>query len=166
MKSEKQINELFEKLGSFEPGPQERVNIIRNVMDATSNNVREKGFDFILHYLFAWTEYLWVRRVMGSVTIIIIALFINQQVIIVNRIDNLEYRMVESNTLQLLKHQQQDVLINSAILTSGEETGIVDSILVADKDLRSLIDSYTSLQKQYHDLEDAYSRQNTGKRKL
>ncbi len=74
--------------------------------------------------------------------------------------------MVESNTKQLLEHQQKNVIINSAIMTLGKENGVVDSIQVADKDLRSLIDSYTSLQKQYEDLQEAYIKKEKSKRKL
>ncbi len=166
MKRENQINDLFNKLGSYSPKPQERGDIIRSVMEATSNDENKKGFNLIIYYLFGWTDYLLVRRVLGSVSLIIIAVFIIQQVIIINRIDNLEYRMVESNTKQLLEHQQKNVIINSAIMTLGKENGVVDSIQVADKDLRSLIDSYTSLQKQYEDLQEAYIKKEKSKRKL
>ncbi|MDX2413848.1 MAG: hypothetical protein QNK33_01535 [Bacteroidales bacterium] len=166
MKREKQVNELFDKLGSYKPEVKNREDLISGVMASTSGRRDVWNINIFLNNLFGWTEYLWVRRTLASVSIVLIALFVTQQVIIIKRIDSLEYRMVDSNTKQLLEHQQKNIIINSAIMTKGEEDRVVDSILVADKDLRSLIDSYTSMQKQYEDLQDAYIKNEKSKRKL
>ena len=57
---------------------------------------------------------------------------------------------------RLLEHQGRNVLMKSAIKTSGSDRENIDSIMVANKDLRSLIESYTKLQKQYNELENLY----------
>ena len=93
-----EINDLFNKLGSYSPLPQERGDIIRSVMEATSNDENKKGFNLIMYYLFGWTDYLWVRRGLVTVSIALVFSFVFQQFSIVNRVGQLEDRMVESNT--------------------------------------------------------------------
>ena len=90
----------------------------------------------------------------------VVFVFVLQQFIIVDRIGQLENRMVESNAEQIVKQQGDNVLFNSTFMSDVQEDDIRDSIMVSDKDLNALINSYTELQRQYQDLKrDHYLQQ-------
>jgi len=166
MRSEKQVNELFDKLRSHNPELKERDAMIRNIMDDTSEKVRDKGINPVLNFLFGWTDHLWVRRGLVTISLALVFVFVFQQFRIVNRIGQLENRMVESNTEQIVRQQGEHVLMNSVIMKEFEESEFGDSLLVADKDLRELIISYSELQQRYKELKrEHYSRRYKGKTK-
>lgn len=153
MNSNNKYDDLIQKLAGVSPELKNRDELIRNVMENT--NPAMTGISFI-SYVFGWTEFPFVRKAAIALSVIVVSVFMFQQVVIVNRIGNLEERMVESNTEQLLQHHENSVLINSALLMSGNQSESIDSILVADKDLRILVNSYMRLQKQHQDLQNSY----------
>ena len=117
-----------------------------------------------MYYLFGWTDYLWVRRGLVTVSIALVFSFVFQQFSIVNKVGQLEDRMVESNTEQLIRQQGEHVLLNSVIMKEIGEKNFPDSLMVADKDLRELIDSYSELQRRYQELKrEHFSKQFNGK---
>lgn len=160
MSSNKKYDNLIRNLARVNPELKKRNEVIRNVMESTAPD--KPGIRFI-SYLFGWTEYPLVRKSAIALSVIVVSVFMFQQVVIMNRIGNLEDRMVQSNTEQLLKHHENNVMINSALLMSGEQSESIDSILVADKDLRILVNSYLRLQKQNQDLQDYYLGSRKGK---
>lgn len=150
------IDRLAAKLRAFEPDLQNREEMIRDIMEATDNKRQGINLYQLFDSIFSWADYPWVRRGMISVSLVIIFLFSFQQLTIINRIDKLEGRMVQSNTQQLLKFQGENVIMNSVLLIEAGKSEYPDSILVADKDLKELINSYSTLQKRYQELEDSY----------
>ena len=158
MNKEKEIERSIERLKGYVPDTGRRNAIIDSVMSAT---YIEKGSAYpgILSYIFRWAEYPLLRKALVTLSFLLVLVFTGQQILIINRIDKLEGRVVESTTLQLLEHQGRNVLIKSAIKTSADDKDNIDSIMVANKDLRSLVESYNRLQKQYADLENLYRDQ-------
>lgn len=157
----RKYEDLIRKLASVNPELKKRDELIKNVMEDT--DPAKSGISFI-SYVFGWTEYPLVRKSAIALSVIVISIFMFQQAVIMNRIGNLEDRMVESNTEQLLQHHEKNVMFNSALLMSGDQSESLDSIIVADKDLRILVNSYLRLQKQNQDLQNSYLEKS--KRKL
>lgn len=152
MNSSRDLLRITDRLHKFEPELDNRNDIIRNVMESAVN---KKPFlpDRILTLLFGWIDYVWVRRVFGTASLAIVLVFLFQQASIMSRIGDLEQRMVESNTHNLLMYQGENVKLNSILLKETGGIGFQDSILVADRDLKELIESYIELQKRYGELQ-------------
>jgi hypothetical protein len=163
MKAKEKLDKIYSRLNSYSPEPLEKDALIRNVMDMTSEPGSNKLISLIMNILFGWAEILWIRRGFIAISAGLIFAFIFQQFSIVSRIGQLESRMVESNTEQLIRQQGEHVLLNSVIIKEMEEDQLQDSIMVSDKDLRDLINSYSELQSRYQDLlRKNYSQQFDG----
>lgn len=159
MEAKDKLDKIYSSLDSYNPEPEGRADIMRNVMDKTSGSSPESSPEKIMTVLFGWTEILWVRRGLITISMGLVFVFVFQQFSIVSRIGRLESRMVESNTEQIIRKQGENVLMNSVLMQEVSEKDFRDSIKVADKDLRDLINSYSELQKRYKDLKsELYSR--------
>jgi len=166
MKDKEKISEITEKLTSYNPGLDNRDDLIRNVMESSSATKMPFKVGRLLDFLFGWTDILWIRRGLVTLSVALVFVFVFQQFSIFNRIGQLENRMVESNTEQIIRQQGEQVLLNSVLMQEIRETEFSDSVMVADKDLRELINSYSELQSRYHDLKsELYSQQFSGKNK-
>ena len=155
MDKEKDIERIVQKVAGHIPLSPNREQIIEDLFAGSYKDSSTARLP-VFNYLFGWADQPLLRRALVTVSLVIVLIFSGQQFLIFKRIDKLESRMVESSTDALLKHQERNVLLKSAILTGGGEPTGVDSIMVANKDLRSLIESYMMLQKQYADLESLY----------
>jgi hypothetical protein len=146
------LDKIVGGLNSFRPEFDDKAQIIRSVMEATSKSYSRPFLNRIIELLFGWTDSLWARRGFAAISMTAVFVFVLQQFIIVDRIGQLENRMVESNTEQIVKQQGDNVLFNSTFMSDVQEDNIRDSIMVSDKDLFALINSYNELQRQYQDL--------------
>jgi hypothetical protein len=163
MEAKDKLDKIYSRLDSYNPEPEDRADIIRNVMDITSESSSRTSLEKLMTVLFGWTEILWVRRGLVTISMGLIFVFVFQQFSIVSRIGRLESRMVESSTEKILKQQGEHVLLNSVIMKEIQEGQLQDSVMVSDKDLRDLIDSYSELQRRYQDLlKENYARQFNG----
>ncbi len=163
MEAKDKLDKIYSRLDSYKPEPEDRSDMIRNVMDKTSEPNKEQSIGKIMNILFGWTEILWVRRGLITISMGLIFVFVFQQFSIVSRIGQLESRMVESSTEKILRQQGEHVLLNSVIMKEMQEGQLQDSVMVSDKDLRDLVNSYSDLQRRYQDLlKENYERQVNG----
>lgn len=167
MENKEKLDRINDRLESFSPELDTREEIIRNVMDFTSERNKASGIKSLTDLLFGWTDKLWIRGGLITASMALVFVFAIQQFTIVNRIGQLETRMVKSNTEQIIRQQGEGVLLNSVIMQKIGESEFRDSrdsVTVADKDLRDLINSYSELQSRYEDLKrEHYSQQFNGK---
>lgn len=67
MEAKDKLDKIYSRLDSYKPEPEDRSGMIRNIMDRTSESNTEQSIGKIMNILFGWTEILWVRR--GLITI-------------------------------------------------------------------------------------------------
>ena len=149
MRKREKLDKIVGGLNSYRPELDDKDVIIRGVMESTSESYSRPLLDRIIELLFGWTDSLWARRGFAAISMTAVFVFVLQQYIIVDRIGQLENRMVESNAEQIVKQQGDNVLFNSTFMSDVQEDDIRDSIMVSDKDLNALINSYTELQREY-----------------
>lgn len=163
MEAKDKLDRIFSRLNLYKPEPEDRADLIRNIMDKTSEPYSDGSIEKLINVLFGWTEILWVKRGLVTVSMALVFVFVFQQFSISSRIGQLENRMVESSTEQLIRQQGENVLLNSVIMKEMQEGQIQDSVKVSDKDLRDLINSYSELQRRYQDLlKENYAQQFNG----
>ncbi|HCC70807.1 MAG TPA: hypothetical protein DEQ09_06620 [Bacteroidales bacterium] len=155
-------NRIINKLRVFKPEIENRESLKESVMDRIGNEQSRPD------YFFWWTEIRWLRRSMTIAASVIIGIFIIQQVLIANRIDKLEGRMISINTEKILEMQRENVIVNSVVMKNKEASRFADSILVSRDDLLSLIREYRMLQEKYDGIvgSEINSEQNSIKQKL
>ncbi len=160
MKAKDKLDKINARLASYNPEPENRDEMIRNVMDLTSESGRKRVIQQFVNLIFGWTDTLWIRAGLVTISTCLVFVFGFQQFSIINRIGRLENRMVESSTEQIIRQQGEHVLLNSVLMKELGESQFQDSVLVADKDLKNLINSYSELQRRYQDLlRESYSQQ-------
>lgn len=142
----KELEKILKQLRLYKPRPDERDLLRENIMQ----QIRRK--DSGINYFFGWTEIIWLRRSMSVAAVLIIGLFIIQQAFVVGRIDELEKRMVNINTENILDYQRENVMLNSILLEEEVEGVYDDSLKVASDDLLDLVRSYRDLQKKYEEM--------------
>jgi len=158
----KEYNRLIKLIRLHKPEIENRESLKDSIMSGIKSDQARPD------YLFWWTEIRWLRRSLAVAASVIIGIFIVQQMLISNRIDRLEDRMISINTEGILEMQRENVLINSVVLESPEASRFTDSILVSTDDLLSLIREYRKLQEKYDELvvSDLSNKQNSVKEKL
>ncbi len=164
MKAEEKLEKINARLASYDPEPDNRADMIRNVMDLTSGKGSTPLIEQFINIIFGWTEILWIRAGLVTVSTCLVFVFVFQQFSIINRIGQLENRMVKSSTEQIIRQQGEQVLLNSVIMKEIGKGEVKDSLMVADRDLQELINSYSELQRRYNDLKkEHFSDQFNGK---
>lgn len=123
---------------------------------------RDRQMDFI----FGWTEIGWLRRSLSLASILIIGLFLGQQLFVIDRINKIEERMVSFNTEKILQFQRENVILNSLILEDPEASQLADSISVSTHDLMKLVRDYRELQHKYEKMQGSGKWQDLNKQKL
>lgn len=170
MNTENKLTRLNKSMKSYKPELEDRDELINNVISTISEKPELLLIERVSEMLFGWTDSLWLKRSLLTLSFLLVFVFLFQQFSIVNRIGQLENRMVESNTEQIIRQQGEYVLINSVLRNELGENDLRDSIMVADKDLRDLINSYSELVKRYENLKQELYKQrfigNTNKQKL
>ena len=141
-----ELDRILKHLKLKEPEIENRESLREEIMHRISNKSKRLG------YLFGWTEVVWLRRSLATASVVIVILFILQQLHVVNRIDQLEKRVLSFNTDKILEYQREDVIVNSVLMSSEEMTLLTDSINVSKYDLLNLIREYRDLQAKYEQI--------------
>jgi hypothetical protein len=104
------------------------------------------------NYLFGWADVSWIRSAMAAAAVLFIVIFITQQIIITNRINNLEKQLIR--TVNTINRNEPDLGIMQKVLLNIVATDqmIGDSIKVSRSDLEELLNSYLELQEDYENL--------------
>lgn len=162
MRIMKEYDRLIRSIRSQKPGIRNREILKDSIMSGIKDDQARPD------YIFWWTEIRWLRRSLTIAASVIIGVFIVQQILISNRIDKLEGRMISINTEKILEMQRENVLVNSVSMKNSEVVRFTDSILVSTDDLLSLIREYRKLQEKYDELvrPDLSDEQNSDKQKL
>ncbi|KPK84802.1 MAG: hypothetical protein AMS27_08915 [Bacteroides sp. SM23_62_1] len=108
------------------------------------------------NYLFGWADHGWIRGAMAAAAALFIGIFITQQIIITNRINNLENQLIRTvNTINGRKPDlgiMHKVFLNMVARDQIKE----DSITISTSDLEELLNSYLELQENYEDLQKSF----------
>jgi len=100
-------------------------------------------------YLFGWTEIGWIRGAMGVAAVLIIGVFIIQQLIITDRINSLEKQLIR--TVHTINNHEPDLGIMQKVMFNivTKDHTVEDSITISRSDLEELLDSYMELEENY-----------------
>ena len=116
---------------------------------------RQSGQERAGRSLFSWTEVEWLRRTLVTAAVVVIGLFLFQQVSLNRRIDRLEERVVTvsgpGNIPESGPGAAEKVLIN--LVT--RDPAMVDSVLVSRSDLEELLKSYLELEEETRRLKES-----------
>jgi len=158
----KELDRIVKQLRLHKPEIDDRESLKESIMHNISRKNRR------LDYLFGWTEIIWLRRSLAIASIVIVAVFIVQQLFVINRIDKLEKRMISFNTEKILEYQRENVIVNSVIMRNPETKLLADSINISTDDLLNLIREYRELQNKYEEIvgSNMNERSNRAKQKL
>ncbi len=109
------------------------------------------------NYLFGWADISWIRGAMAAAAVLFIGIFIIQQIMITNRINNLEKQLIR--TVNTINSHEPDLGIMQKVLLNlvVKDQMMEDSITVSTSDLEELLNSYLELQENYENL-----KQNSG----
>jgi hypothetical protein len=107
-------------------------------------------------YLFGWADHSWIRGAMAAAAVLFIGIFITQQIIITNRINNLEKQLIR--TVNTLNNHEPDLGIMHKVLLNMVARDRIkeDSITISTSDLEELLNSYLELQDNYETLKQTY----------
>jgi len=158
----KELDRIVKQLKLHKPEIDDRESLKESIMHNISSKNRR------LDYLFGWTEIIWLRRSLAVASIVIVAVFIVQQLFVINRIDKLEKRMISFNTEKILEYQRENVIVNSVIMRNPETKLLADSINISTDDFLNLIGEYRELQNKYEEIVGSKmnERSNRAKQKL
>jgi hypothetical protein len=138
----------------------ERDQLVESILQKTGRRRMQ------VDYFFGWTEIGWLRRSLSIASILIIGIFVGQQLFVIDRIKNIEERMVSFNTDNILQFQRENVILNSLILADPEAGHLADSINVSTNDLMQLLRDYRELQYRYEKISRSGSWQDPNKQDL
>lgn len=153
-------DKLIKRLRIYRPEIVDREELKASIMQKTGKRTRQ------VDYIFGWTEIGWLRRSLSVASILIIGLFVGQQLFVIDRINNIEERMVSFNTDKILQFQRENVILNSLILEDPEVSHLADSISVSTYDLMQLLRDYRELQNKYEKMQGSRKWQDLNKHKL
>ena len=100
-------------------------------------------------YLFSWTEIGWIRGAMAAAAVLIIGIFIIQQLVITDRINSLEKQLIR--TVHTLNNHEPSLGIMQKVMFNmvTKDQAMEDSITISRSDLEELLKSYSELQENY-----------------
>lgn len=150
-------DKLIKRLRMYRAEIEDREGLKAGIMQKTGRRTRQ------VDYVFGWTEIGWLRRSLSVASILIIGLFVGQQLFVIDRINNIEERMGSFNTDKILQFQRENVILNSMILSDPEAGHLEDSINVSTYDLMKLVRDYRDLQYKYEKISRSGKWQNPDK---
>ncbi len=103
------------------------------------------------YYLFGWVNVYWLRGTMAVAAILLIGFFIFQQVVIADRLSNMEEQLVQTVNTINGNRPDRDLGGNQKILmkTVLKDQMMDDSITVSRSDLEELLNNYQELRENY-----------------
>jgi len=99
-----------------------------------------------VNHLFRWVDIYWLRGAMAVAAAFFAGLFIIQQLVITNRLNNLEDQLVK--TINTINGHDPDPGMMQRVFMNMIMTE-EDSIKVSKSDLEALLNSYLEMQKKY-----------------
>lgn len=153
-------DKVIKRLRMYRAEVADREELKASIMQKTG--IRTRRVD----YVFGWTEIGWLRRSLSVASILIIGIFVGQQLFVIDRINNIEERMGSFNTDKILQFQRENVILNSMILSDPEAGHLEDSINVSTYDLMKLVRDYRDLQYKYEKISRSGKWQNPDKQEL
>lgn len=159
MRIMKKLDKIIERIRSHNPGLEDRKELIDSIMSATGKDNSRNW------QVYNWTEIAWLRRSLSIASVIIVLFFCGQQVLMTNRIDKLEKRMISINTDNILQYQRENVMANSVLYRDADRKTLADSIKVATDDLLDLVKSYRDLQLKYENVQNEAKQEKQENRK-
>ncbi|MEE4213515.1 MAG: hypothetical protein V2I34_00515 [Bacteroidales bacterium] len=156
----KESDKLIRQLRMYRPEIAGREELKESILQKTVKRTRQ------VDYIFGWTEIGWLRRSLSVASILIIGLFVGQQLFVIDRINKIEERMVSFNTDKILQFQRENVILNSLILEDPEVSHLADSISVSTYDLMQLLRDYRELQYKYEKISRSGTWQDPEKQEL
>lgn len=154
MDEKEKYEKLINNIRKIQPILDQKEKLVDDVMDKlrhTGSKVITRGF---FDFIFAWADKMWIRRSMAMASFLLITVFLFQQFMIINRIGDLEIRMVNGTSDDFNRYLIQKGSTGSVLRMISEEEMAGDSLFIAERDLIDLIRSYKDLQEKYEELEN------------
>ncbi|HKL67109.1 MAG TPA: hypothetical protein VJ877_04395 [Bacteroidales bacterium] len=143
----RKLDKILEGLKYRKPDFKGREKLIDSIMDATADKEFTGSWQ-----IYRWTDITWLRRSLSIASVIIVILFAGQQFIVLKRVNQLESRIMNVSTDEILEQQRKNVIANSLVIEDNELSLNDDSIYVAKEDLMKFARDYRELRKKYEDL--------------
>lgn len=148
-------NLLIETLKTNRPELENKNDMVDNILEKLPKEDHREPLQVnFFKSLFAWTEIQWIRNSLTTAAVLLLTLFVSQQVILLKRIESVEKSIVKTN--EIIRNNQPDlgtmqkVMLNM-VLNKGNHS---DSIKISASDLEALLKSYKQLYDDYEELID------------
>jgi hypothetical protein len=126
--------------------------IEREVLIRISSSVTKEPESFsIFNFLFGWTEIVWIRRSLITVSVMLVAIFIYQQSMIVKQLNWLSTQIVINQERPVYTTQSDLVSRMKLLKISGSRIQHKNST-ISEQQLDMLIESFDRLQTDYDNL--------------
>jgi hypothetical protein len=148
---------VIRTLKSNKPVLSDKEKLRDDIMRRIQGSMEKTTFNKKLgNYLFGWADISWIRGAMAAAAVLFIGIFITQQIIITNRINNLEKQLIR--TVNTINRREPDLGIMQKVLlnTVVRDQMMEDSITVSRSDLEELLNSYLELQENYENLKQNF----------
>ncbi len=153
MSNEEKYLKVIGSLKSSRPVLTDKKRLADNILGKIHTSQEKFTFgERLVYSLFGWVDNYWLRGTMATAAILFTGIFIIQQVLLANRINNLERNLIRTvNTGNGYEPGQE---INHAVLLDlvlKEDTS-EDSITVSRADLLRLLKNYQALLDNYDNI--------------
>lgn len=119
--------------------------ILKNIQKSGRSNSWENNVN---NSLFGWTHVSWLRKTMSLAAMLLIGVFVYQQITINERINRIEKRLIKnfipSDDASIGIGRMQQIYLEAL----GKEDIAEDSITVSASDLNNLLDAYLELEEK------------------
>jgi hypothetical protein len=159
MNNDEKYFKVVGSLRSSRPVLRDKERLADNIMEEVYSSHDKLTFrEKLVYYLFGWVDNYWLRGTMATAAILFTGIFIIQQVLLANRINNLERNLIRTvNTGNVYEPEQE---INHKVLLDlvFEELEMEDSITVSRSDLLKLLKNYQELLDNYDNISRDYNK--------
>ena len=157
MDTRDKYSEIIKALRSNKPVLSDKEKLTDDIMKRIHRPEDKTTFHQKLgYYMFGWADHSLIRRAMAAAAILFIGIFITQQIVITNRISNLEKQL--RRTVNTINGRKPDLGIMHKVLLNmlARDQIQEDSITISTSDLEELLNSYLELQENYEDLRKSF----------
>jgi hypothetical protein len=143
---------LIEILRKSKPGLLDPENLTNQIMQRIQlDNIASGPFDFLINFFFGWVYVGWVRKSFVTISFLILVFFGYQQVVILNRIDELSERSIRETTVIKTGYPGKIDLQQKLEGFSGFDIN-GKNLNINEKELKKMIRSMTELREKYKDI--------------
>jgi len=157
MNNQDRYSKVIKTLKANKPVLSDKEKLTDDIMGRIQGSVGKTTFyEKLGNYLFGWADHSWIRGTMAAAAVLFIGIFITQQIIITNRITNLEKQLIR--TVNTINNHEPDLGIMQKVLLNivAKDQMMKDSITLSISDLDELLKSYMELQQNYEDLQKSF----------